>query len=127
MINSQNVDALALVLQLPASAAFLGVPAGDGLGAADVGEAWNLALGVPAVLCDEAVLAVGAGEGCEGARGLIVAGVVGDCCCQALHLESGHSENLRVTAEPRASMEERMGRIESCMFVVVIVGVVERD
>lgn len=55
------------------------VPAGDGLDAADVGEPLDLLLGLPAVLGDEAVGAVGAADGREGAGAVVVAGVVGDC------------------------------------------------
>lgn len=79
VVDSQDVDALAVVLQVPAGTARGGVPAGDGGGTANVGEVRDLALGVPAVLGDEPVDAVGAGEGGERASGLVVAGVVGDC------------------------------------------------
>lgn len=79
MINRKDIDALALVLQLPAATALRGVPACDGSGTADVGETGDLALGVPAILSDEAVFAVGAGDGGEGPGGIVVAGVVGDC------------------------------------------------
>lgn len=39
------------------------VPAGDGVGGADV-CAWDVALSLPAVARDQAVSAVGAGDGC---------------------------------------------------------------
>lgn len=55
------------------------VPAGDGGAAADVGEVGDVALRLPAVARGEAVGAVGAADGGEGAGGVVVAGVVGDC------------------------------------------------
>jgi len=79
MINRQDINALSLVSELPASTAVGRVPARDGLRTANVRELGDLALGLPLVLCDEAVFAVGAGDGCEGAAGFTVAGVVGDC------------------------------------------------
>lgn len=54
------------------------VPAGDLGGAADVGELGDGALGLVAVAGDQAVGAVGARDGRQGAGGIIVAGVVGD-------------------------------------------------
>ena len=47
VVNSQDVNRLAVVGRGPAGAAVGGVPAGDGGGATDVGEARDLALGVP--------------------------------------------------------------------------------
>lgn len=43
-----------------------------------MGEVGDGALGLVAVAGDETVGAVGAGNGCQGAGGVIVAGVVGD-------------------------------------------------
>lgn len=78
VVDGEDVDLLALVLEAVADAALGRVPAGDGGGAADVGEALDLTEGVPAVLGDEAVRAIGAGQLREGAGGDVVAGVVGD-------------------------------------------------
>jgi hypothetical protein len=55
-----------------------GVPATNSLGAADVGELRDLALRLPPVLGDQAVGAVRAGHGREGATAVIVPGVIGD-------------------------------------------------
>lgn len=63
MINGQDVDGLAAVGELPASAAVRGVPASDGLGTTNVWEARDLALGLPVVSGDEAISAVGARDG----------------------------------------------------------------
>ncbi|KAI6758400.1 hypothetical protein HG530_010640 [Fusarium avenaceum] len=60
MVDGQDVDALSLVGKLPAGTAAGRVPASDSLRAADVGELGDVALGLPAVLGDETVLAVGA-------------------------------------------------------------------
>jgi hypothetical protein len=65
MINRKNVDALSLVGELPAGTAVGRVPARDGLRTADVRKLGDLALGLPLILCDETVFAVGAGDGCE--------------------------------------------------------------
>lgn len=55
-----------------------GAVPGDHVGAADEAEVRDLALRLPAVLGDETVRAVGAGDGGEGAGGVVVAGVIGD-------------------------------------------------
>lgn len=47
VVNSQDVNRLAVVGRGPAGAAVRGVPAGDGVRATDVGEARDLALSVP--------------------------------------------------------------------------------
>ena len=60
MVDSQDVDRLALVRDGPARAALGRVPAADLLDAAHVREVLDLRLEVPAVSCDEAVGAVGA-------------------------------------------------------------------
>lgn len=60
MVDGQDVDALSLVGKLPAGTAASRVPASNCLSAADVGELGDVALGLPAVLGDETVLAVGA-------------------------------------------------------------------
>lgn len=80
VVDGENVDGLAVVGELPAGAALVRVPAGDGGGGTDVGEAGDLALGLPAVLGDQAVGSIGAGDGSQGAAAIIVAGVVGNCC-----------------------------------------------
>ena len=79
MVDGEDVDALALVGELPAGAALVRVPARDGLGTADVRELGDLALGCPAVLGDQAICAVGAGDLGERAGAVVIAGVVGDC------------------------------------------------
>lgn len=63
VVNSQDVDGLAAVSELPAGAAVGRVPASDGLDTTDVWEARDLALGLPVVSGDEAVDAVGARDG----------------------------------------------------------------
>lgn len=78
VVDGEDVDLAALVLDAEALAAVGRVPAGDGVDAADVGEARDVGLLVEAVAGDEAVLAVGAGDGCHGSVAIIVAGVVGD-------------------------------------------------
>lgn len=60
VVNSQDVNGLAAVCELPAGAAVGGVPASDGLDTTNVWEARDLALGLPVVSGDEAVDAVGA-------------------------------------------------------------------
>lgn len=55
------------------------VPSGNDIGPTDVGEVGDVALGGPAVLGDQAVGAVRAGDGRQGPGGIVVAGVVGDC------------------------------------------------
>lgn len=84
MVDSKDVDRLAVVSDGPAGAAAGRVPAGHGLDAADVGEVRDLRLEVPVVLGHEAVGAVGAGDDGEGAVAVVVAGVVGDCCVDRL-------------------------------------------
>lgn len=54
------------------------VPSTDGIDTSNVGEVADLALSLPAVLGDEAVGAVGARDGGQGAGAVVVAGVVGD-------------------------------------------------
>ena len=78
VVDGKDVDGLALVLELPASAARGGVPASDGLGATDVRELGHVALSLPAVAGDETVSTVGAGDGGQGAATVVIAGVVGD-------------------------------------------------
>lgn len=58
VVDGEDIDALAVVLKLPAGAALGRVPAGNGFGTADVGELGNGALGLPALAGDEAVGAV---------------------------------------------------------------------
>lgn len=55
------------------------VPASDSAASANVREAWDVALDVPAVAGYEAVTAIGAGYNGHGTCSLVVAGVVGDC------------------------------------------------
>jgi hypothetical protein len=95
VVDRKNVDGLAVVCDTVAGAALncslavlcvgigfaylVAVPSGDALVSANVGVAGNLALVLPAVLGDEAVYAVRAGYGGEGAALVIVADVVRDC------------------------------------------------
>lgn len=78
VVDGEDGDGLAVVLELPAGAAGGRVPALDGLDAADPRVPRDLALGLPAVVGDEAVGAVGAGDAGEGAGAVVVANVVGD-------------------------------------------------
>lgn len=78
VVNSQDVDGLAAVGELPAGTTAGGVPASDGLDTTNVWEARDLALGLPVVSGDEAVGAVGAGDDSQRARSVIVAGIVRD-------------------------------------------------
>lgn len=55
------------------------VPASNPLIAANVWEAWDLILSLPAVLGDEAVSSVGTGYISQRSRGVVVAGVVRYC------------------------------------------------
>lgn len=77
-VNGEDVDAVAVVLELPAGSALGRVPANT-LHTADVGEGGDLALGGPAVAGDETVGAVGASDGGHEAVAVVIAGVVGDC------------------------------------------------
>lgn len=79
VVNSQDVDGLAAVCELPAGTAAGGVPASNSLDTTNVWEARDLALGLPVVSGDEAVGAIGARDGSQGARCVIVAGIVRDC------------------------------------------------
>lgn len=79
VVDGQDVDGLAGVVELPAGAAAGRVPAGDGLGTANVGEFGDVALLVPALSRDETVGAVGAGDDGERAVAVVVARVEGDC------------------------------------------------
>ena len=74
VVDGQNGDGALVDRELPACAALRAVPLNT-LHAADIREARDLALGLPVVPCDEAVGAVRAGDGGQGARGVVVAGV----------------------------------------------------
>lgn len=78
VVNSQDVDGVAAVLELPAGSAASRVPASHGSGTTNVREARDLALGLPVVSGDETVGAVRAGDDGQGAGAIIVAGVIGD-------------------------------------------------
>lgn len=78
-INSQDIDALALVLELPAGSAASRVPTVDDVGAANVGEVGDVALLGPAPAVDDPICSVRAGDSLEGAVGVLVAAVVGNC------------------------------------------------
>lgn len=58
MVNGEDVDLVSLVLETPAGAARRRVPSANGLDAANNGEVGHLALRVPVVACDQAILAV---------------------------------------------------------------------
>lgn len=77
-VDAEDVDGLAVVGQGVALAAVGGVPAGNVGSTANVGELGNSALGLPAVLGDQAVDAVRARDSSQGAAGIIVTGVVRD-------------------------------------------------
>jgi len=76
VVNGQDVDGLAVVGDAVASAALIRVPAWDADVAADVGEFGDGALGLPAVLGNEAIRAVGARDGRHGTAAIVVASVV---------------------------------------------------
>lgn len=118
MVDGKDVDALALVCELPAGAARRGVPTGYGLGAADVGELWDVALGLPAVPSDQAVLAVGASDGGKRSGGLIVSGVVGDCQMykRGVRLEKIGGEDEPVTADAAVRRVAMLMRLGSCIL-----------
>ena len=79
MVDGNDSDGLAIVFELPAGTALGGVPAFDGFSTANPGEPRDLALGLPAVSSNQAVGTVGARDGCEGARAIIIASVIRDC------------------------------------------------
>lgn len=116
MINRENVNALSLVGELPASTAVGRVPARDGLRTANIGKLGDLALGLPLVLCDETVFAVRAGDSCEGATGFAVAGVVGDCELLERRLGRMEEGDGPVVAETEVRAAARYKRLVSCMM-----------
>lgn len=96
MINSKDVDRLAIVAELPASSAletmsgtanysgmhvtYLGrVPARNGGGGTDVGELGNSTLCLPAVASNEAVGTVGARDSGHSSAANIVTSVISNC------------------------------------------------
>lgn len=80
VVDRQDVDANAVVRQRVAGAAIRIVPAGDGGRAADEREGGQAGLRAVA-LGNQAVSAVAAGDGREGAGTVVVACVVGDGDC----------------------------------------------
>lgn len=76
MVDSEDVDASAIVGRLPACTAVWRVPTADRLSTSYVREALNLSLCLPAILSDEAVGAVRAGHRVKSAVGVIVSPVV---------------------------------------------------
>lgn len=121
VVDSQDVDGLALVRDGPAGTAVGRVPAGHLLDAADVGEVPDLRLEVPAVLGDEAVCAVGAGDDGHGAVGVVVAGVVGDWCV-LMRVSRGRErekENIPVVAEAAVARVKKPRILESCILMDV--------
>jgi hypothetical protein len=77
VVDGEDVDLAALVLEAVAATTVGGVPASDDVDTTDV-LGGDVALGLPAVLGDETVGTVRAGDGGHGARLVIVASVVGD-------------------------------------------------
>lgn len=86
MVDREDIDALALVGELPARAARIRVPATDGDRAANVGELRERAE-VAEALGDQPVLAVGAGDGVEAGGPVVVRFVV-----RERHAERGGGE-----------------------------------
>ena len=79
VVDSKNIDSLAVVCDAIAGSALCAVPALNTHVASDTGEASDGALVLPAVLGDQTILAIRAGNGGERAASIIVASVVGDC------------------------------------------------
>ena len=78
VVDGEDVDGLAVVGQAVAGAALGRVPASNALVAAVVGRL-DVGLCLPAVLGDQAVCAVRAGDSRESAASVVIAGVVRDC------------------------------------------------
>lgn len=77
VVDSEDVDLLALVLEAVAATTVGRVPALDDVDTTDV-LGRDVALSLPAILGDETVLAIRARDSGHGARLVIVASVVGD-------------------------------------------------
>jgi len=77
VVDSEDVDLLALVLEAVAATTVGGVPALDDVDTTDV-LGRDVALSLPAILGDETVLAIRARDSSHGAGLVIVASVVGD-------------------------------------------------
>jgi hypothetical protein len=77
VVDSEDVDLLALVLEAVAATTVGGVPALNDVDTTDV-LGRDVALSLPAILGDETVLAIRARDSSHGAGLVIVAGVVGD-------------------------------------------------
>lgn len=77
VVDGKNVDLAALVLEAVAATTVGGVPASNDVDTTDI-LGGDVALGLPAVLGDETVAAVGARDGGHGAGLVIVASVVRD-------------------------------------------------
>lgn len=142
MVDGEDVDGTAVVGELPAGAALGRVPATNGGGTADELGA-DLALCLPAVPGDEAVLAVGAGDGGQGAAGIIVAGVVGDGDSRGRGGEDGEGRedggelhivgcvwvtwrSCRVLKVVRARVEAKMRAVVVMVMVVIFASRWER-
>lgn len=84
MIHGEHEHLLARprVLDLVTLPAGRRIPTRNVAAAADVGEARDLALRRPAVACDQAVGAVGAGDDVEAAGAVGIAWVVREGCCE---------------------------------------------
>lgn len=76
MVDSQNLDAVSVIAELPARSTARRVPASNGSGATNVGKVGELALCL--VLGHEAVTTVGAGHLCHGSATVVVASVPSD-------------------------------------------------
>lgn len=77
VVDSEDVDLLALVLEAVAATTVGRVPALDDVDTTDV-LGRDVALSLPAILGDETILAIRARDSGHGARLVIVASVVGD-------------------------------------------------
>lgn len=81
VVNSQNIDGLAVVCDAVAGAALWGVPACNSLITTNARERRNVALCVPSVSGDESVRTVGARQSIQRTATVIVPSVVGDYRC----------------------------------------------
>lgn len=78
VVNGQDVDSLSVVCDSVASAALGGVPARNTLVASNARERRDVALRLPAVLGDETVRSVRAGQSSQTTAAVIVTSIVGD-------------------------------------------------
>lgn len=76
MVDSQNVNGLAVVCDTVAGAALGRVPARNSLVATNAREGGNVGLGVPSILGDEAICAIRARQSDQTTAAVIVTSVV---------------------------------------------------